>query len=72
MPDAAAKWQDVAARAAAIRATGRPLLVGTQSVEASEALAAELASRGLPHVVLNARQDADEADIIARAFSTVA
>lgn len=67
VPDAGAKWQVVAARAANIRATGRPLLVGTQSVEASEALAAELASRGLPHVVLNAHQDADEADIIARA-----
>ena len=65
--DAAAKWTEVAARAARFPPTGRPLLIGTQSVEASEALSAALNARGLPHVVLNARQDADEADIVARA-----
>jgi preprotein translocase subunit SecA len=43
------------------------VLIGTQSVEASEALSAELAERRLPHVVLNARQDADEAEIVAGA-----
>ena len=45
--------------------SGRPLLIGTQSVEASEALSTKLTEQGLPHVVLNARQDADEADIVA-------
>ena len=65
--NAPAKWREVAARAAGFIETGRPLLVGTQSVEASEALSAELTARGLPHVVLNARQDADEAEIVAAA-----
>ncbi len=67
VPDAAAKWAKVAAHATRIVATGRPVLIGTQSVEASEALSAELAQRRLPHVVLNARQDADEAEIVAGA-----
>ena len=67
MPDAGTKWRNVTERAAHFIQTGRPLLVGTQSVEASEALSAELTARGLPHVVLNARQDAAEAEIIARA-----
>jgi preprotein translocase subunit SecA len=67
LPDATAKWREVAARAERFIQTGRPLLVGTQSVEASEALSAELTARGLPHVVLNARQDAAEAEIIAAA-----
>ena len=62
-----AKWDLVADRAALLAAAGRPVLVGTQSVEASEALAATLARRGQPHVVLNARQDADEAAVIAAA-----
>jgi preprotein translocase subunit SecA len=43
------------------------VLIGTQSVAASEALSAVLEARGTPHVVLNARQDADEAAVIARA-----
>jgi preprotein translocase subunit SecA len=48
-------------------ASGRPVLVGTQSVEGSEALSELLAHRGLQHVVLNARQDAEEAEVIAAA-----
>jgi preprotein translocase subunit SecA len=65
--DAAAKWAKVADRAASLARSGRPLLIGTQSVEASEALAEALRARGLPHVVLNARQDEQEAEIVARA-----
>jgi preprotein translocase subunit SecA len=65
--DAAAKWTEVAVRAERFARTGRPLLIGTQSVEASEALSAELSAHGLLHVVLNARQDAGEAEIIAGA-----
>ena len=61
------KWQAVAERTQAVSAAGRPVLVGTQSVEASEQLSTELARRGLPHVVLNARQDADEAEVVAAA-----
>ena len=67
LADAPAKWAHVAARAAALRATGRPVLVGTQSVEASEALSKVLTRHGLAHEVLNARQDSNEAAVIASA-----
>jgi preprotein translocase subunit SecA len=65
--NAAAKWSEIANRSKQFLLNGRPLLIGTQSVEASEALSAELTAHGLPHVVLNARQDADEAEIVAQA-----
>ncbi len=65
--DAAAKWALVADAVAAGQACGRAVLVGTRAVEASEALSAVLAARGIAHVVLNARQDAHEAAIIAAA-----
>ena len=61
------KWAAVAAAIARETARGRPVLVGTRSVGASEELAALLTRQGIEHVVLNARQDADEADIVARA-----
>lgn len=65
--DQDAKWEHVAARAAALHARGQPVLIGTRSVEASERAGAAIAARGVPHVVLNARQDGEEADIVARA-----
>jgi len=61
------KWAAVAASIATVRAAGRPVLVGTRSVAASEELSAALTGGGLEHVVLNARQDRDEAEIVARA-----
>jgi preprotein translocase subunit SecA len=51
----------------AVHATGRPILVGTQDVAESEELAEKLAKVDLPCVVLNARNDAEEASIIAEA-----
>jgi preprotein translocase subunit SecA len=60
-------WQAVVDRARAARAEGLPLLVGTWSVLASEELAGLLEREGLPHRVLNARQDADEARVVAEA-----
>jgi len=65
--DAAAKWRAVADDAVAAAVRGQAVLVGTRSVEASEAVAAEFAARGLGFVVLNARQDADEAAVVAAA-----
>lgn len=62
-----AKWDAVLDRIDTLRGQGRPLLVGTRSVEASEILAAKLKEHGLPHRVLNARQDQEEAEIIALA-----
>jgi preprotein translocase subunit SecA len=46
---------------------GRPVLVGTMSVTESETLSHLLRLSGLPHTVLNARQDRDEAQIVADA-----
>ncbi len=46
---------------------GQPVLVGTISIEKSEMLAAKLKSRGVPHHVLNAKQHAREAEIVAQA-----
>ena len=48
---------------------GQPVLVGTTSIELSELLAQMLEKAGLPHQVLNAKQHAREADIVAQAGS---
>ncbi|WP_186759115.1 accessory Sec system translocase SecA2 [Arthrobacter alpinus] len=48
-------------------ATGRPVLLGTHDVATSEKFAARLAARNVQSQVLNARNDALEADIIAQA-----
>ena len=61
------KWRLVAARAQALVQAGRPVLIGTRSVAASETLAALLEELGLPHRILNARQDAEEAALVASA-----
>lgn len=50
-----------------VHATGRPILIGTLDVAESERLARRLAKNGLDSVVLNARNDASEAAIIAEA-----
>jgi preprotein translocase subunit SecA len=46
---------------------GQPILVGTASVEKSEVLSGMLERRGIPHHVLNAKQHAREAQIVAQA-----
>lgn len=46
---------------------GRPLLVGTISIENSELLSQMLKRRGIPHHVLNAKQHEKEAEIVAQA-----
>ncbi len=46
---------------------GRPVLVGTTSIEGSETIARMLKRNGIPHNVLNAKQHAREAEIIANA-----
>jgi preprotein translocase subunit SecA len=51
----------------ALHEKGQPILVGTVSVAKSEYLSGLLESEGVPHQVLNAKQDAREADIIASA-----
>jgi preprotein translocase subunit SecA len=48
-------------------ARGQPVLVGTTSIENSEVLSSLLKKEGLPHQVLNAKQHAREAEIVAQA-----
>jgi preprotein translocase subunit SecA len=50
-----------------LRAAGRPVLVGTTSVEVSELLSRALQVKKIPHNVLNAKQHAREAQIVAEA-----
>ena len=50
-----------------VHATGQPILVGTQDVAESEDLHARLVRRGVPAVVLNAKNDEEEARVIAEA-----
>ena len=52
---------------AEVHATGRPVLVGTISIEKSEFLSELLKRKGIPHNVLNAKQHEREAYIIAQA-----
>jgi preprotein translocase subunit SecA len=66
-PDAAAKWRRVADLAQAASARGQPVLVGTRTVHASEEVSACFRERGVPHQLLNARQDAEEAALVAQA-----
>ena len=47
--------------------SGRPVLVGTVSIEKSERLSSLLKKRGIKHVVLNAKYHAQEAEIVAQA-----
>jgi len=48
-------------------ARGQPVLLGTTSIENSEVLSSLLKKEGLPHQVLNAKQHAREAEIVAQA-----
>jgi preprotein translocase subunit SecA len=61
------KWKAVVTTVSHMHSSGRPVLIGTRSVEASEHLSRLLSDVGLPHKVLNARQDQEEAEIIAQA-----
>ncbi len=64
-----AKWRVVTEDIASLHNEGRPVLVGTTSIEASEALSKRLASRGVPHKILNAKidQHEKEATIVSEA-----
>ncbi len=65
--DSDRRWAAVVERAAEMRAQGRAVLIGTRSVAASELASERLTAAGLVHEVLNARQDAREAEIIKEA-----
>ena len=61
------KERAIVEEVAATHATGRPILIGTLDVAESERLARKLTIAGLPCVVLNARNEAEEAAIVAEA-----
>ncbi|GAA2527616.1 accessory Sec system translocase SecA2 [Pilimelia columellifera] len=63
----AEKDENLVAEIIAQHDTGRPVLVGTLDVKESERLAAALSEAEVPYVVLNAKNDAEEAAIIAEA-----
>ena len=63
----AAKWQRIVAEIRRVHETGRPILVGTRSVRASESLSGLLTGLGLEHQVLNAVHHREEAQIVAQA-----
>ena len=65
--DSEDKWDAIVASAGNSIANGRSVLIGTRSVETSEHVGSLLAAAGLPHTVLNARQDRNEAEIVASA-----
>ncbi|MEO1094195.1 MAG: preprotein translocase subunit SecA [Cyanobacteria bacterium J06638_28] len=64
-----AKWKAISEECAEMHETGRPVLVGTTSVEKSELLSALLAQLGIPHNLLNAKPEnvEREAEIVAQA-----
>jgi preprotein translocase subunit SecA len=64
---AEARWRAVVVEVQTLHAAGRPVLVGTRSIEQSERLSKMLAAAGLEHDVLNAHHETREAEIIARA-----
>ena len=61
------KYKSVIDEIEALRNAGRPVLVGTTSVEVSELLGKMLHVKKIPHNVLNAKQHAREAQIVAEA-----
>ena len=61
------KFSAVAEEIQELHSRGRPMLVGTTSIEKSERLSALLKRRGIKHVVLNAKYHEKEAEIVAQA-----
>lgn len=62
-----AKYQAVVDEVERVHKTGQPILIGTSSVENSEHLSQLLKERKIHYQVLNAKQDMDEANIVAKA-----
>lgn len=62
-----AKFRAIVNEIAEVHETGRPVLVGTISIEKSEAISDLLKKRGIKHNVLNAKHHEREAEIVAEA-----
>lgn len=63
----AAKWSAVVEAVRRVQSEGRPVLIGTRTVAASEAVHAALKEAGIAHSVLNAMNDSEEGALIAQA-----
>jgi preprotein translocase subunit SecA len=61
------KEKAIVAEVAGANASGQPVLIGTLDIAESERLSRRLTAAGLEHVVLNAKNDAQEAAIVAEA-----
>lgn len=61
------KWDAVVEEVKEVHETGRPVLVGTTSIETSELVSKKLTKKGVRHHVLNAKQHEREAEIVAQA-----
>jgi preprotein translocase subunit SecA len=61
------KFEKIVQSIEQLHKSGRPVLIGTQSVAASEELSALVHEKGLKHQVLNAKHDSEEAEIVSRA-----
>lgn len=63
--NAEAKWIAVVEDVCRVHAEGRPVLIGTRSIDKSEILSKLLNERGIEHQILNANKVAEEAEIVA-------
>ncbi|UUM19509.1 MULTISPECIES: preprotein translocase subunit SecA [unclassified Mycoplasma] len=61
------KWNAVTNKVLELYQKGQPVLIGTAQIEDSEELHKHLLQAGVPHTVLNAKQNASEAEIISQA-----
>lgn len=64
---AEAKWNAIAEEIREMHEIGRPILIGTRSIDKSEHLSRLLSTHGIDHQILNAREIAKEAQIVERA-----
>jgi preprotein translocase subunit SecA len=61
------KWHAIVEEVIEVHATGRPVLIGTRTIDKSELLSRMLKQRGIEHDVLNANHIAEEAEIVSKA-----
>ncbi len=62
-----AKWDAIVGEVQQMHQLGRPVLIGTRSIDKSELLSSRLQAAGVPHEVLNANLIAREAEIVSHA-----
>ena len=65
--DRSAKYAAMVEAIAEAKAAGRPVLIGTRTVQQSDEVARALKAAGIRSILLNARQDAEEAEVVGRA-----